>query len=171
MFEMHGGVKMKKYILSVTIASVVILIDQITKYIIKTHFPLNKSMAVINGFFHITHVKNTGGAFSLLSGANSLFFIIASALALVIIFIYLAGTSNNKFWVIFSISLIAGGAVGNMIDRLRSGEVTDFLDFFYKGHHWPAFNIADSAITTGVFIIFIDMIFSRKGKQLVSGPL
>lgn len=171
MSSLFRSAEVKRYFISLTVVSIVILADQITKFVIKIYLPLYKSIVVINGFLHITHVKNTGGAFSLLSGVNSLFFIIASSIALIIIFLYLAGTSDDKFWVIFSISLIAGGAIGNMIDRLRFGEVTDFIDFFYEGHHWPAFNIADSAITTGVLIIFIDMIFSRKEKHLVSRPL
>ncbi|MEK6691824.1 MAG: signal peptidase II [Nitrospirota bacterium] len=160
-----------KYLLSGVIALVVVAADQVTKSIIRSKIPLYKSITVVDGFFNITHVRNKGGAFSLLSGMNSRFFMIASFIALLIIIMYLIKLQKTDFpmgrvfdWLIVSLSLISGGAIGNMIDRMRFGEVIDFLDVFFKNYHWPAFNIADSSITTGVIILLIDMVFRRKEK-------
>jgi signal peptidase II len=153
-----------KYLLSGVIALVVVAADQVTKSIIRSKIPLYKSITVVDGFFNITHVRNKGGAFSLLSGMNSRFFMIASFIALLIIVIYLIKLQKTDLLLIISLSLISGGAIGNMIDRMRFGEVIDFLDVFFKNYHWPAFNIADSSITTGVFILLIDMVFRRKEK-------
>ncbi len=153
-----------KYLLSGVIALVVVAADQVTKSIIRSKIPLYKSITVVDGFFNITQVRNKGGAFSLLSGMNSRFFMIASFIALLIIVIYLIKLRKTDLRLIISLSLISGGAIGNMIDRMRFGEVIDFLDVFFKNYHWPAFNIADSSITTGVFILFVDMVFRRKEK-------
>lgn len=155
---------MNRYLLSGIIALVVIITDQITKSIIKADIPLYKSIPVVDGFLNITHIKNTGGAFGILSGINSLFFIIASSIALLIVILYLIRLPENNLWLITSLSLISGGAIGNMIDRVRSGEVIDFIDLFYDRFHWPAFNIADSSITIGVFILFINLLTFRKEK-------
>ncbi len=155
---------MNKYFLSGSIALVVVITDQITKSIIKANIPLYKSIPVVDEFFNITHVKNTGGAFGILSDMNSLFFIIASSIALLIVIIYLIRLPENNLWLITSLSLISGGAIGNMIDRVRFGEVIDFIDLFYDRFHWPAFNIADSSITVGVFILLINLLTFRKEK-------
>jgi signal peptidase II len=161
---MPWGTQVKRYLLSGIIALVVIITDQITKSIIKANIPLYKSIPVVDGFLNITHIKNTGGAFGILSGMNSLFFIIASSVALLIVILYLIRLPENNLWLITSLSLISGGAIGNMIDRVRSGEVIDFIDLFYDRFHWPAFNIADSSITIGVFILFINLLTFRKEK-------
>lgn len=161
---MPWGTQVKRYLLSGIIALVVIITDQITKSIIKADIPLYKSIPVVDGFLNITHIKNTGGAFGILSGINSLFFIIASSIALLIVILYLIRLPENNLWLITSLSLISGGAIGNMIDRVRSGEVIDFIDLFYDRFHWPAFNIADSSITIGVFILFINLLTFRKEK-------
>lgn len=161
---MPWGTQVKRYLLSGIIALVVIITDQITKSIIKADIPLYKSIPVVDGFLNITHIKNTGGAFGILSGMNSLFFIIASSIALLIVILYLIRLPENNLWLITSLSLISGGAIGNMIDRVRSGEVIDFIDLFYDRFHWPAFNIADSSITIGVFILFINLLTFRKEK-------
>lgn len=161
---MNALKKFNKFLLSGSIALFVVLADQITKYLVRTKVPLYKSIPVIEGVFNITHIRNKGGAFGILSGASSLFFMIASFVALLIVVIYLIRVQKTDYCLITSLSLISGGAIGNMIDRVRFGEVIDFLDLFYKNYHWPAFNIADSSIMIGVFILFIDMIFRRKGK-------
>jgi len=153
-----------KYLLSVSLIAAVVIIDQFTKFLINANLPLKKSIVVVDGFFNIVHVRNTGGAFSILSGAGSTFFMISSSIALIIVLIYLVKIPRDKLWLITSLSLIAGGAIGNMIDRVRFGEVIDFIDLFYRDHHWPAFNIADSAITTGIFIIFLGIILSRRQR-------
>ena len=161
---MFRGLKVNKYLLSGTLAVVVIITDQLTKFLIQVNLPLNKYIIVISGFFNLTHIRNPGGAFSLLSGVGNLFFLITSFIVLLIVILFLVMAPNDKLWPISSLSLILGGAVGNMIDRVRFGEVIDFIDLFYKNYHWPAFNIADASITIGVFMLFIDMIFLRKSK-------
>lgn len=155
---------MNKYLLSGILTFAVIVTDQITKFLIQANLPLKKSIVVFDGFFHITHIRNTGGAFGLLSEMNNLFFMTASSIALLIVVLYLVRVSSDNPWLIVSLSLIFGGALGNMIDRVRFGEVIDFIDLFYRDYHWPAFNIADSSITIGVFIFFIDTILLRKEK-------
>jgi signal peptidase II len=159
---MFRSPKVNKYFLSGIIISAVVIIDQVTKFLVQANLPLNKSIVVLDGFFNITYIRNTGGAFGILSGMSSPFFLISSSIALLIVVFYLVKAPKDNIWLIVSLSLISGGAIGNMIDRIRFGEVIDFIDTFYKNYHWPVFNIADSSITIGVFILFLDMIFSRK---------
>lgn len=148
--------------MAVLISVLVIVADQISKYIIATN-PALHSIVVIPGFFHITYVENTGMAWSLLSGQQGLLSLIA-AVAIGVMIWYLLTRKPDKLSVI-GISLMIGGAVGNLIDRLVSGYVRDFLDFYiggYQGYDFPVFNIADSALTIGVVILFIAMLIEEK---------
>ena len=148
---MRGGIDIKgNYkILAATIL-VVAIIDQATKAMIVSSMPLNSGFEVIAGFFDIVHFRNTGAAFSLFSEGGvlkSVFLVLTSVAALVII-AFLIKDEKRRLSVI-AFSLIAGGAAGNLIDRVRLGYVVDFLFFSIAGYHWPAFNVADSAITIG----------------------
>tara|TARA_B100001964_G_C13741683_1_gene383422 strand:- start:80 stop:529 length:450 start_codon:yes stop_codon:yes gene_type:complete len=127
----------------------VIVVDQITKLVVRNTFELKQSLPVIKGFFHLTYTLNTGSGFSLLKDQNTAL-IWVSILILCIILYYYDKISDNKVTAI-SVALIVGGAIGNLIDRLILGGVIDFFDFII----WPVFNIADSAITIGVFILLI----------------
>ena len=134
----------------------VIVVDQITKLVVRNTFELKQSLPVIKGFFHLTYTLNTGSGFSLLKDQNTAL-IWVSILILCIILYYYDKISDNKVTAI-SVALIVGGAIGNLIDRLILGGVIDFFDFII----WPVFNIADSAITIGVFILLIYLF--RKWK-------
>ncbi|MDP2798634.1 MAG: signal peptidase II [Deltaproteobacteria bacterium] len=132
-------------------------LDQLTKGHIQYHFGLYESRAVIPGFFSLTYITNTGVAFGLMSGEpdtwKRLFFLSVTLLAIGFIF-YLFGHFRSKGrGAVIALGMILGGAIGNMVDRVRLGKVIDFLDFYIGGCHWPAFNVADAAITCGVLYL------------------
>ncbi len=153
-----------KYPWVASIAGLVIVLDQLTKYLVVQRFKLHESMPVIPGFFDLTYVRNPGAAFGILANAQGhwrvVFFITVSLAALAVI-IALIRTSHDRLPII-AFALIGGGAVGNLIDRVRFGEVVDFIEWYYRSYHWPTFNIADSAITIGVALLAADMLFERK---------
>jgi signal peptidase II len=145
----------------------VVAIDQATKVWIMRHFALYESKVVIADLFNLTYLTNNGAAFSILAGQpavwRQLFFIGAAGAALVFIWIAQRSFGRNSIVYSLSLALIAGGAIGNLIDRIRYGFVVDFLDVYVGAHHWPAFNIADSAITIGVILFIIkNLLFERQ---------
>ena len=141
-------------ILPVGIAVAVVIVDQLTKMWIMADFGLHEQKTVIPGFFNLVYVTNTGAAFGILAGSKTwlrqAFFIGVSFAALIAIAIAYSHLKKQGKIFIYALGLIAGGAVGNLIDRLRFGSVVDFLDFYLGSYHWPAFNVADSAISVGV---------------------
>lgn len=142
-------------------------LDQASKIAIDKSFQLYESIAVIPSFFNLTYVHNTGAAFSFLSEAGGWQRWLFAALAIVmstIMTIWLTRLKENETLLAVALSLILGGAVGNLIDRLSYGHVIDFLDVYYGTYHWPAFNIADSAITIGVALMLMDS-FRSQEKQ------
>jgi signal peptidase II len=154
-----------KYVRLAVIAGLVITADQITKWIILNHLPLFNSVVVIPGFFNLTHIHNPGGAFGFLSGQSSttrhIMFVVVSMLATGLIFWFYYKTPRTHPYLAAGFALIFGGAIGNLIDRVRFGKVVDFLDFYFSGWHWPAFNVADSAITIGITIFVYHLIFKK----------
>ena len=149
-----GVIEVQRYKLLIFVAAIVIILDQLTKAVITNYFILHESIEVTRGLFNITYIRNPGAAFGIFRGVSETFrtiFLtgISFAMMIIIFFVY-RNTKGAASRIAFS--LIAGGAVGNLIDRIRFGEVIDFLDFYIGQYHWPAFNIADSAITVGVFI-------------------
>ncbi|MDW7772050.1 MAG: signal peptidase II [Desulfobulbaceae bacterium] len=149
--------------------ALVVLSDQASKWWIVTHFSLYESLPVVPGFLNLTYLTNTGAAFGLLAGQPALWrqvFFVGIALAAlgVIFFIYLR-LRRDSFFYELSLALIAGGALGNLIDRIRFGAVIDFLDVYVGTYHWPAFNIADSAITVGVTIFLVYSFFFEKKEM------
>lgn len=138
----------------------VFVLDQWTKWWVETAFPLGVSSEVMAGFFNLTHVRNTGVAFGLFAshGADGgTWFLVAMglvALGAVAVYFRLAPADNRLL--LSALALIVGGAVGNLFDRIASGGVTDFFDFYWGEHHWPAFNVADSAITIGIGLMILD---------------
>lgn len=143
----------------------VVLVDQITKEIVLRFLPLYENLEIIPGFFSLTHIRNTGGAFGLLAGKatglRTFFFLGVSAVAVAVLLYLHAKMAGGKRWVETAFALVLGGAVGNLIDRLRFGEVIDFLDFYVGSAHWPAFNVADSAISVGVAILCVNVVFKK----------
>ena len=154
-----------KYIKLVVVSGVVTLLDQFTKGIILRYLPYNKTIPVIKGFFNITHVLNPGGAFGLMANLNpvlrSIIFLFISSMAVGIIFYFYRKTPEKYSLLSAAFALIFGGAIGNLIDRVRFGMVVDFLDFYAGNLHWPAFNVADSAITIGICIFLYYLIFKK----------
>ncbi|MCX7982611.1 MAG: signal peptidase II [Syntrophales bacterium] len=147
-------------------ALIVIVLDQLTKVWIDTNLPLHASIPVIPGFFHITYVRNPGAAFGFLAqaspGLRSIFFLAVAVLAVILILYYLHQYPERPSIFTYALSFIFSGAIGNMIDRVRLGAVIDFLDFFLGDAHWPAFNVADSAITVGAALLFYALIKDTK---------
>ena len=155
----------KKYRLLVLIAGVVVVFDQISKFIIVKSVPLFHSITVIPGFFNITHIRNPGGAFGFLAGSHSslqhLIFLFVSSAAIGLIFYFFKKTPYSYRFLSSALALVFGGAIGNMIDRIRMGSVVDFLDFYVGNLHWPAFNIADSAVSIGMIIFLFYLVFKK----------
>ena len=155
----------RKYVTFLLIGAGVLLIDQVTKSLITQRFLLHEHLEIIPGFFNLTYIRNTGGAFGVLAGEVSWLrtglFLAVSCVALVIIFYLYTRTPPGKPWLDAGLAMTFGGAVGNVIDRLRFGEVVDFLDFHIGTLHWPAFNVADSSISIGVGIFCFYLLFKK----------
>jgi len=159
-----------KYRLALIVTSAVVILDQITKALVHSGLALYQSVEIVTNFIHLTYLRNTGAAFGFLAGSRSslriAFFIIVSAIAIGCIFYLLKNLPPDRRTFTASLSLVLGGAIGNLIDRIRMGEVIDFIDLHWYEIHWPAFNVADSAITVGVILLFIQM--TRKGSLTFS---
>ena len=128
---------------------------------------LHDSFPVIDGFFNITYIRNPGAAFGFLADSSHVFrfiFFVAIAIIAILLILFLIKKAKDEELVFtFSLSLILGGAVGNLIDRVRFGEVIDFLDFYIASYHWPAFNMADTAISCGAIVLLFEMFKRKKG--------
>lgn len=172
---------MKKYLPLIVISPLVVILDQITKIWIIYNVALGGRVQVFPGFFEIVHIKNPGAAFGMLagwdSGMRNWFFFGIGFVALVALYTLYAKTDEKDRGVQIPLALILGGAVGNLLDRLYLGVVTDFLlfhwenkvaDFSVLGKNfrfalsWPAFNIADSAITCGAIFLVLQILFAKK---------
>ncbi len=154
-----------KYTRLAAVAGLVVVGDQVSKALILKYLPLHHHIAVIAGFFDIVHIHNPGGAFGLLAGMGSgmrtLVFLFISSLAVGLILYFYIKTPSTHRLLATGFALIFGGAIGNLIDRLRFGVVVDFIDVYIGAYHWPAFNIADSAITVGIFIFLFHLLFKK----------
>ena len=148
--------------LEIWLPILVVGFDQVTKAAVRALLPLHESVTVLPGFVDFTHVRNSGAAFGILNYVDfpfktALIAIVATA-ALIGVGIYAAGLAHHQLIARIGLSLIIGGAAGNLIDRARFGAVVDFLDFYWRGWHWPAFNVADSAISVGVALLALRML-------------
>ncbi|OGR05877.1 MAG: signal peptidase II [Deltaproteobacteria bacterium RIFOXYD12_FULL_50_9] len=146
-------------------AVMVVVLDQLTKLWVMATFGLFESKTIISGFFSLTYVTNSGAAFGFLAGDygawRHIFFVAVAIGALVLIgFTY--RHFRDRLLCVVALGLIGGGALGNLIDRFRLGSVVDFLDFYVSGWHWPAFNVADSAITTGVGLFLLENYLNER---------
>lgn len=161
-----------RFLLLGLVSGTILILDQATKTIIQNRMSLHESIPVIPSFFNLTYIRNPGAAFGLFAEMDdrfrfTFFIIIALAALLFLTHLYIKLPAESLLGRL-SISLIIGGALGNLVDRVRYGEVVDFLDFFIGDLHWPAFNIADSAITVGVTMMVL--YFFRMGKLPPEDP-
>lgn len=140
----------------------VVVVDQLTKWLVRARVPLHESVPVIPGFLDITHVRNTGAAFGFLNGVDfpgkSIVIAVVAICALVGIALYSGTIAGEHLLPRLGLALIIGGAAGNLIDRVVLGSVVDFVDAYWGAFHFWAFNVADSAITVGVALMILDMI-------------
>ncbi len=146
------------------VSVVVIVLDQITKFLADANLVYAEPLAVLPSF-NLTLLYNRGAAFSFLSDAGGWqrwFFVTVSFLASVGLIIWLRKLKSEQWQLALALSLILGGAVGNLIDRLWLGHVVDFIQLYYKDFYWPAFNIADSAITVGAVLLLWDGLFLQR---------
>ncbi|PIV87427.1 MAG: signal peptidase II [Hydrogenophilales bacterium CG17_big_fil_post_rev_8_21_14_2_50_63_12] len=147
------------------LSALVILLDQLSKLAITARLAAYIDVVPLTGFFNLVHVHNTGAAFSLFAdqpGWQRFFFLGIAAIAAAVIFYLLRKTAGRPLYSI-ALALILGGALGNVIDRVLYGHVIDFLDFYLAAWHWPAFNVADSAITVGAALLIWDS-FKKEGR-------
>ena len=146
----------------VALAAGLVVLDQATKEAVRRALPLETGRDVCP-FFNLVHVQNTGAAFGILPRSN-LFFIAVSILILALLAKLGRELSAQGSWARAGLPLVWAGALGNLIDRLRHGAVTDFLDVHWRGWHWPAFNVADSAISVGIACLVIQHFVPRQGR-------
>jgi len=156
----------RNYKLLIAVLSSVVVLDQFTKLFVDSNMYLYQSIEVWENFFHFTYIRNKGAAFGILSGSDAAvrvpFFLGISALAIFVILYAIHKHKGEDILFPLSLSTILGGAIGNLIDRIRLGEVIDFIDVHWYDHHWPAFNIADSAITVGMGLLIIQMLTEKR---------
>lgn len=139
------------------IAALTLLLDQVSKAVVRASLPLHESIGLVPGVFYLTHIENVGAAFGLLPGQRILF-VLVSVVVLFVITVYIVRQKPASAWVVFALGLIAGGALGNLVDRAGAGVVTDFFEFGFV--EFPVFNVADSAIVVGVTILIAWLVFA-----------
>ena len=138
----------------------ILVADQYTKLAIQQDMFLGQSIPLIHGFFHLTYIRNTGGAFGIMRNSTNLFIVISVIVIIFIIYFLFEEKNKDALILVFS-ALVLGGALSNLIDRIRLGYVIDFLDFLV----WPVFNIADAAISVGMVMLFIRIIFKKEKEK------
>ena len=147
--------------LEIWLPTLVVVLDQLTKAIVRATVPLHSSITVVPGFLNITHVQNSGAAFGILNGSEfplkTVFLGIVAMAALVGVGLYTAQLAHHQLVARIGLALILGGAAGNLVDRAIIGSVVDFVDAYWQTYHFWAFNVADSAITIGVALMILDM--------------
>ena len=148
----------------VLLSALVFALDQASKILVDKFFEYGSSRTMIPGIFELVHYRNTGCAWGMLSERTWLLALFSLATFILIAFFFKKWCNNSRF-IAISLSLLEGGILGNMIDRAFRCSVIDFLDFHIGVHHWPAFNIADSAICIAVAMLLFDSFFLQKPKQ------
>lgn len=157
---------MRDRILVATVGGSVLVIDQITKFLVATRLPLHDRVPVVDGFLAITHVRNRGAAFGLFADIQSeslrWALVAVSLLAVALIWLYAREGWHHPV-IVVAFGAILGGAMGNLVDRLWRDGVVDFVLVHWRGYSWPSFNVADAAITMGAIVLFIAM--ARSGDE------
>ena len=165
----NKGFSLKSHLkLFLPLAAGVLLLDQVSKAAVSATLKMYEVRPIVHGLLNLTRVHNTGAAFGLLAGQPSilrtLFFLGVSLVAMGVVLWMIFRLPPDQKVELVALSLIFGGALGNVIDRGRLGEVIDFIDVYYRTYHWPAFNVADSAITIGVMLLLYCLVFVREKK-------
>jgi signal peptidase II len=164
MMQKHA---MRKYHFLISLG--VVLLDQLSKWVVAKQIALHDSIAVVPGLFRLTHVQNRGAAFGLFDESPSEWkisvLILFSIVALVVVTALLWKNSHAMTATGVGLSLVLGGAIGNLWDRLINGHVVDFLDFYIGSYHWPAFNVADMAIVIGAFLLVAEILFAKNPSE------
>jgi signal peptidase II len=163
---MNPGSSWRKWMIP---AAAVVLLDQISKIVVERFTAEGFSRNIVPGFFTFVHARNSGMAFSLFADSNASWIrpaLILFSFAAILFMLWMlvtrrAGAGRTRF----GLALILGGAIGNLLDRLVSGSVVDFLDFHLGAYHWPAFNVADSAITIGAALVIFELLFARESHS------
>ena len=146
---------------SMIIAAIAVGLDQLTKWLVMTRMTEFQEIPIIEGFFSIQFVYNPGAAFGILTNQRWLF-VIVGIVALFLMFHYLRGPASRHWMSTLALGLLMGGTVGNLIDRIRAGEVVDFLLFYWRDYYFPNFNVADTCITVGVGLLLLHLLMMEE---------
>jgi signal peptidase II len=160
-----------KSVFSLAVAVLVILADQGSKILVAQRMSIGQSVSVLGDFFRLTFIRNAGGAFGIFLGGGW-FYLAASVMAIVLIYFYFRRMPSGHAWSRISLAMILAGALGNLLDRLRFGAVTDFLDFGIGRLRWPIFNLADAAVTVGVAAFVLTILLKKvedRGEDQETG--
>ncbi len=161
---MVDGIKLARFFY-LLLAVGIFLTDRVSKWAVMHTLTLGETRRIIPGLFNLTHLRNRGAAFGLFAETEStvvVFFLIAFSAAALVLVLVLLWRGAASPWAGAGLSLILGGALGNLVDRLNNGGVVDFLDFHLGPYHWPAFNVADSAIVIGAAVLMLELFRSRR---------
>jgi signal peptidase II len=161
-----GGLLQSRHKLFLVLTAGVLFLDQASKAVVSASLQMHEVRPIIRGLLNLTLVHNTGVAFGLMAGrvspARTFFFLAVALLAMGVVLWMLLRLPEGQKMELVALSLIFGGALGNVIDRIRLGEVVDFIDIYYGSYHWPAFNVADSAISIGVILLLFRLVFQGE---------
>jgi signal peptidase II len=161
--DTYSGAGRLKYLI---ITALVLACDQLTKLWAAATLKDDRDIEVIPGFFSFSYTENTGIAFGMLSDGNVRWLLVAvSAVATAIVIYYMMKTPAGNRLLLWSLALLAAGICGNLVDRVRMGSVIDFILFYYRTHHWPVFNVADTAITIGAVLMALDLFLSPQPEK------
>ena len=151
------------------VSALIVALDQWTKLWIEGALAVHERVEVVPGFFNLVHVRNTGIAFGLFPAGGelggTLLLAVLGLVALVIVSVYFRSTSDREPLLLLALSLVLGGAVGNLVDRILFRAVTDFLDVYVGAYHWPAFNVADSGVTVGIVLMLAHSFVPSLGNR------
>ncbi len=160
---------MLRYKIVTAVAIVVIILDQLSKWLIMQYLPVQGTISVVDGFFNLVHIYNRGAAFGFLNRSDIEWqfwlFLVATLIAVLAIY-YMVRTSKHYLLLFVALGLVLGGALGNLIDRIRFRAVVDFFDFYVGTWHWPAFNVADTAICIGAILTCIAVFVMDREKNI-----
>ena len=164
-----GPIVRRDHHLLAAFSLVVILLDQISKFLVNRTLQLYESIPVIEGIFNIVHIRNRGMAFGLMNRPDmkvGFYFLVVATIGAIIFMVFWYNKLKNEYKrLTLGFALILGGAIGNLIDRIRLREVIDFLDLYFGRYHWPSFNVADSAITVGALWVAIHLLFFENVQK------